>query len=121
MHSLKEEYLNKITFTANELTLLKTIGSYQGKQELYYEQSPEILENLKKAAIVESTESSNRLEGITAPYHRISALVLKDSKPKNRTEQEIAGYRDALTLLHHSSNEMPLSLNVIRQLHSFRH
>ncbi len=119
MHSLKEDYLNKITFSANELTLLKTIGSYQGKQELFYEQSPEVLENLKKAAIVESTESSNRLEGITAPHHRISALVLKDSKPKNRTEQEIAGYRDALTLLHHSSKEMPLSLNVIRQLHGY--
>ena len=52
MHSLKENYLKKITFSANELTLLKTIGSYQGKQELYYEQSPEVLENLKKAAIL---------------------------------------------------------------------
>lgn len=119
MRSLKEDYLKEIKFTAYELTLLKTIGSYQGKQELYYEQSPDVLENLKKAAIVESTESSNRLEGITAPHHRISALVLKDSKPKNRIEQEIAGYRDALNLLHHSSKEMPLSLNVIRQLHGY--
>lgn len=119
MRSLKEEYINKLSFTQEQLSTLKTLGSYQGKQALYYEQSPEALENLKKVAVIESTESSNRIEGITAPHKRIADLVLKDSKPKNRSEQEIAGYRDALTLLHLSAKDMALSLNVILQLHQY--
>ncbi|MCH9625147.1 MAG: hypothetical protein S4CHLAM123_03160 [Chlamydiales bacterium] len=119
MKSLTEEYLNNLSFNQEQLSVLKTIGSYQGKQTLYYEQSPEILENMKKVAVIESTESSNRIEGITAPHKRIADLVLKDSKPKNRSEQEIAGYRDALNLLHLSAKDMPLSLNVLLQLHQY--
>jgi Fic family protein len=119
MKSLSTEYIAQLYFSQEQLTLLKTLGSYQGKQALYYEQSPEALENLKKVATIESTESSNRIEGITAPHKRIEDIVLKASKPKNRSEQEIAGYRDALNLLHLSAKDMPISLNVILQLHQY--
>ena len=71
MHSLDENFLKSLTFTADQLTILRTIGEYQGKQELYFKQSPEILKGLQQVAIIESSESSNRLEGITAPHHRI--------------------------------------------------
>ncbi len=68
--------------------------------------------------MIESSESSNRLEGITASHKKIEALVLKHSMPGNRSEQEIAGYRDALALIHESGPHMEFTINVILQLHS---
>lgn len=119
MHSLNEKYLNTLTFTTEQLTILRTLGEYQGKQELYFKQSPEILKGLQQVAIIESSESSNRLEGITAPHHRIAELITHNTTPKDRSEQEIAGYRDALNLIHQSAKHMSFSLNVILQLHSW--
>ena len=92
MHSLDEKFLKSLTFTAERLTVLRTIGEYQGKQERYFRQSPEILKGLQQVAVIESNESSNRLEGITAPHHRIAELVTQDTMPKDRSEQEIAGF-----------------------------
>ena len=119
MHSLSESYLQSLSFSSDQLTILRTIGEYQGKQELYFKQSPEILKGLQQVAVIESSESSNRLEGITAPHVRIAELILQKTSPKDRSEQEIAGYRDALNLIHQSSKHMPFSLNVILQLHAW--
>src|SRR5438270_583240 len=119
MHSLDKFFLNSLSFTSDQLTTLRTIGEYRGKQDLYFKQSPEVLEGLQHIAIIESSESSNRLEGITAPLHRITELINNDTTPKNRSEQEIAGYRDCLHLIHKSSKDIPFSLNVILQLHSW--
>lgn len=119
MYSLSKKYFSNLSFSANQLTILRTIGEYQGKQELYFKQSPEILKGLQQVAVIESSESSNRLEGITAPYDRIADLVIENTAPKDRSEQEIAGYRDALNLIHQSYSHMPLSINVILQLHSW--
>ena len=69
------------------------------------------------AAYIESTESSNRIEGIEAPRLQLEKIVLHGAKPRNRSEQEIAGYRDALALIHDSAPAMPLSTNLILQLH----
>jgi len=69
-------------------------------------------------AIIESSESSNRLEGIVAPRSRIEGLVRRDAKPRNRSEQEIAGYRDGLRLTHESHAGMEFTPNLILQLHS---
>ncbi|MEJ2583214.1 MAG: Fic family protein, partial [Acidobacteriota bacterium] len=65
-----------------------------------------------------SSESSNRLEWITAPRKRVEASVKQSSMPANRSQQEIAGYRDALALIHESASHMQFSINVILQLHS---
>lgn len=119
MHSLDEKYLKELIFKAEQLSILRKIGEYQGKQGLYFKQSPEILKGLQQTAIIESSESSNRLEGITAPHQRIAELINQNTVPKNRSEQEIAGYRDALNLIHQSYKHMPFSLNVILQLHSW--
>ncbi len=119
MHSLNENFLNSLSFTPDQLSILRTIGEYQGKQELYFKQSPEILKGLQQVAVIESNESSNRLEGITAPHSRIAELIVKNTVPKDRSEQEIAGYRDALNLIHQSSQHMSFSINVILQLHSW--
>lgn len=118
MNSLSEKYLKDLSFSTDEAAAMRVLGEFQGKQALYYKQSPETLESLKQTAVIESSESSNRLEGITAPKERIEALVLKNSTPKDRSEQEIAGYRDALSLIHESAEHMEFSTNVILQMHS---
>ena len=61
----------------------------------------------------------NRLEGITAPHDRIAELITHNTKPKDQSEQEIAGYRDALNVIHQSARYMSFSLNVILQLYSW--
>jgi Fic family protein len=119
MSSLHKEFITFLSFSSEHISTLRTIGEYQGKQELYFKQSPEILKGLQQVSIIESSESSNRLEGITVPHHRIADLVVKNTAPEDRSEQEIAGYRDALNLIHHSAAHMPFSLNIILQLHSW--
>ena len=118
MNSLEPKYIRNLTFDGRSVSFLKAIGEYQGKQELFFTQTPEILETLKQVAIVESSESSNRLEGITAPHKRIEGIVLQSTQPRNRSEEEIAGYRDALNLVHESAKDMPFSGNIILQIHS---
>ncbi len=118
MPSLAPNALARLRYSAEDIASLRQLGEYRGKQELFVRQRPEVLETLRTAAVIESSESSNRLEGIVAPRPRIEALVLKSTRPRNRTEQEIAGYRDALHLLHQSAPDMPFTANVILQLHA---
>jgi Fic family protein len=80
-------------------------------------QSPEVLSDLRQVAVVESTESSNRLEGVVVAAHRLKSLVLKNATPQSRSEQEVAGYRDALGLIHESGEKMPFSEGTVLQLH----
>src|SRR5690606_35549138 len=95
-----------------------TLGHYRGRQELFQRQTPEVLLALRHGALIESAESSNRIEGVTASPDRIEALVGKGSMPATRSEQEIAGYRDGLELIHGSATEMQFSVNVVLQIHS---
>jgi Fic family protein len=118
MNSLKSSYLENLRFTTEETTVLKRLGEHRGRQTLYSKQKPEILETLRQVAIVQSIESSNRLEGITAPPKRIENIIAEKTTPRNRSEQEIAGYRDALNLIHDSWLHMQFTENVILQLHS---
>jgi len=118
MRSLTIEFLNRLNLTPEQGSALTKIGEYKGKQELFTQQTPEALETLKQTAIIESSEYSNRLEGITAPHKRIEALVRHVTQPQDRSEQEIAGYRDALNLIHESAEYMNCSVNVCLQLHT---
>lgn len=118
MNSLSRDYLEQLTFDSTHAATLRVIGEYKGKQELFNRQSPEALETLKSLAVIESTESSNRLEGIVADRERVQAIVKKSTRPIGRSEQEIAGYRDALNLIHESWKGLPFTINVIKQLHS---
>lgn len=76
------------------------------------------MKRLRQVAVVESSESSNRLEGVTVAANRLKAIVLKNTQPKDRSEQEVAGYRDALALIHESARDMAFTPNVMLQLHS---
>jgi Fic family protein len=117
MNSLNLTYLDQLAFTAEQVSILRALGEYRGKQALFFKQSPETLKSLQLVAKIESSESSNRLEGIELPHKKIEELVLKDAAPKSRSEQEIAGYRDALNLIHESGKHMPFTANIILQLH----
>ncbi len=117
VHSFTPEFLARLSFTADQVAALGALGEARGRQELFVHQQPERLESLRQVAVIESTESSNRIEGIAAPRHRIEALVLRPTAPRDRSEQEIAGYRDALSLIHESHAHMPFSVNVLLQLH----
>ncbi len=118
MNSLTSEYLEGLRFNERQMETLAKIGSFQGKQALYGEQLPDVLRAMRKVAQVESAESSNRIEGIEAPRKRIQGIVMESTNPENRPEQEIAGYRDALALVHESARDMDFSTGVIRQLHT---
>lgn len=66
MHSLTPEYLSRLRFDSNQAATLRAIGEYRGKQALFYRQAPEVLKGLRDIAVIESSESSNRLEGVIA-------------------------------------------------------
>lgn len=118
MSSLTHRYLDAIRLGAGDASTLAALGEFKGRQELFQRQTPELLATLRDDAIVESVESSNRIEGVTAPLDRIEAVVRNNSTPRDRSEQEIAGYRDALALVHESALAMTFSVNVILQLHT---
>lgn len=121
MGSLTPEYLARLRFEAKQLASLRKLGEYRGRQRLHFTQSPEVLRDLREVAVVESAESSSRLEGVVAPPHRIKSLVLRNASPRSRSEQEIAGYRDALALIHESGAHMPFAVGTVLQLHEMLH
>ena len=99
------------------LGLIAAIYKEAGKQELYLKQRPDELEKLVEIAKIQSTEASNAIEGIVTTNTRIRQLVEEKTTPRNRDEQEIAGYRDVLSIIHESYDTIPLSKNYILQLH----
>ena len=90
------------------LGLIAAIYKEAGKQELYLKQRPNELEKLVEIAKIQSTEASNAIEGIVTTNTRIRQLVEEKTTPKNREEQEIAGYRDVLSIIHESYDAIPL-------------
>ena len=117
MPSLQPEYLARLRFGASEISTIHRLGESRGRQDLFIRRYPEQLDTLRTHAVIESTESSNRIEGVVAPAGRVADLVVRGAEPRNRSEQEIAGYRDALRLIHDSHAEIAFSASVIRQLH----
>ena len=99
------------------LGYIAAIYKEAGKQELYLKQRPDELEKLVEIAKIQSTESSNAIEGIVTTSTRIKQLVEEKTAPRNRDEQEIAGYRDVLNIINENFDTIPLSKNYILQLH----
>ena len=99
------------------LGLIAAIYKEAGKQELFLKQRPEELEKLVEIAKIQSTEASNAIEGIVTTNTRIRQLVEEKTTPRNRDEQEIAGYRDVLSVIHDNFDTIPITQNYILQLH----
>ena len=109
--------INEQKWDSELLGLIAAIYKEAGKQEMYLKQRSEELEKLVEIAKVQSTESSNAIEGIVTTNTRIRQLVEDKTTPKNRDEQEIAGYRDVLNIIHESFDAIPITPNYILQLH----
>jgi len=99
------------------VSLISKINEYKGKQELYNQQSPEILNTLKDVAIIQSTRASNSLEGITVKDKRLLEIMQNKIQPTNRSEGEIAGYRDVLATIHSSFDAIPIKPSILLQFH----
>lgn len=99
------------------VTMLTRIHEYKGEQMLFIEAKSDVLTQLLEIAKIQSTEASNKLEGIYTSDQRLKKIVLDKTNPKNRSEQEIAGYRDVLSTIHENYDYIPLKPGTILQLH----
>ena len=114
--NLMEEY-SSIISNSNIINLITKIHEYKGKQSYLLDTKKDTLETLLKVARIQSTSSSNKIEGIYTTDKRINEIVNQKVEPKNRNEEEIAGYRDVLTLIHENYNFIDINQNTILQLH----
>lgn len=112
------ERLAAITIPIGTGWLLGACMEARGKQELWLRQKPEVLAALREQAIIQSAESSNRIEGVTVPPNRLKAVVLGSVKPRDRSEEELAGYRRALDWIFRQKQPVSITPRVIRRLHS---
>jgi len=96
---------------------LADISEARGKQELFTKQSPQRLRVLREHALIESAVSSNRIEGVTVDQSRVKAVVLGKSLLRDRDEEEVRGYRDALKLIHEQAGKLSISEKTILRLH----
>jgi Fic family protein len=117
MPSFATTFLDRLAVPADLVQTIRQIGEHKGRQELYRVQAPEKLENLRQLAMIQSVESSNRIEGVVAANGRVEALVRGKTEPQNRPEGEIAGYRDVLATIHARSADIRLDSNVVLQFH----
>jgi Fic family protein len=118
MLTLDPERLAVATLPIGTGWLLGTCMEARGKQDLWVKQKPEVLSALKEQAMIQSEESSNRIEGVTVSAKRLRPLVLGSAKPRDRSEEELAGYRRALDWILSSKGSVSITPGVIRRLHS---
>lgn len=98
--------------------LLAACMEAKGRQDLWLRQKPEILEALRQQAIVLSVESSNRIEGVTVAPNRLRPIVLGNARPRDCSEEEVAGYRRALDWIFSRRRSVPIEPDTILRLHS---
>ena len=111
----KKNY-NKL-LTPNVVTFLTTLHEYKGKQDSFADSKADLLEKLVDIAKIQSTEASNRIEGIVTTDERLKKIVQDKTMPRTRSEKEIAGYRDVLSVIHENYEYIPPNPSVILQLH----
>ena len=115
-------HFDYITSPAKLLTpeIVQMVGSiheHKGKQELFLEANIDELKTLLEVALIQSTGASNRIEGIFTSDKRLEELVSQKAEPRNRSEQEIAGYREVIATIHESYEYISPRPNIILQLH----
>ena len=114
-YNYKEKW--KKLLTPEIVKKLTLIHEYKGEQRLFIEAHKDELNELVEIAKVQSTEASNRIEGISTANDRLKNLVQAKTTPRNRDESEIAGYRDVLNTIHESYDYIPINANYLLQLH----
>lgn len=107
----------KKLLTPQVVVYLTTIHEYKGEQRLIASRHADILRDLVTIARIQSTESSNKIEGIYTSDDRLKKIVLDKTMPRSRNEREIAGYRDVLNIVHENYEHIPVRSTFILQLH----
>ncbi len=118
MNSFRNHRLRDLAVPMSTAWLLNDIAEAKGRQELYTRQSPQVLKALREMALIQSTESSNRIEGVTVAADRLRPLVLGNTKPRDRSEQEVQGYRRALNEIHTRHEKLAIMPDTLRRLHA---
>ncbi len=117
MKEFDYEKLAERTWDKEVLNYIGLIHEYKGRQQLYLKQKPDGLDRLVELAKIQSTEASNEIEGIRTTNSRLKQLMANKITPKNKDENEILGYKYALSLVHESFEYIPIRPNFILQLH----
>ena len=117
MHTFDYTETPKQLLTPDIVNMLSSLHEFRGKQELYIEAESDVLTALLDIAKIQSTKASNKIEGIYTSDERLEALVMEKAEPRNRSEEEIAGYREVLATVHDSYEYIPIRPNNILQLH----
>ena len=117
MNSFRNHRLRSHAMPMSTVWLLNDVAEFKGKQESFTNQAPRVLKALRDAAVVQSAESSNRIEGVTVHPDRLQPLVLGQSKPRDRSEQEVQGYRRALNDIHTRHEDLPITPDTLQRLH----
>lgn len=117
MREFNYNFLKEKQWDKDILGYIGLIHECKGRQQLFLQQRPFELERLVELAKIQSTESSNAIEGIVTTNQRLRQLMAEKTAPRNRNEQEILGYRAVLEMVHESFEYMPITANVILQLH----
>ncbi len=117
MKSLDPHFLEQQAIPLEFAGTLRILGEYRGKQALFAHQTPHVLETLKQVSMIQSTESSNRIEGVIVEAKRLKILLENKTTPKNRSEAEVVGYRDLLSKIHTSFNRFRINPETILNLH----
>ena len=117
MNSFRNGRLTNYGVPVGTVWLLSDIAEFKGKQDSLQQQNPGFLKTLRDTAIIRSAESSNRIEGVVVDPNRLEPIVLRNSKPRNRSEREVQGYRRALNQIHSRHASLAISPSTIRGLH----
>ena len=117
MRNFDYSLLRARTFDREVINYIGLIHEFKGRQQLYLEQKPRELETLVEIAKIQSTESSNAIEGITTTKARLKSLMADKTTPRDREEKEIKGYRHVLNVIHENFDYVPIRKNYILQLH----
>ena len=117
MRNFDYSLLRARTFDREVINYIGLIHEFKGRQQLYLEQKPRELETLVEIAKIQSTESSNAIEGITTTKARLKSLMADKTTPRDRGEKEIKGYRHVLNVIHENFDYVPIRKNYILQLH----
>ena len=117
MRNFDYSLLRARTFDREVINYIGLIHEFKGRQQLYLEQKPRELETLVEIAKIQSTESSNAIEGIATTKARLKSLMADKTTPRDRGEKEIKGYRHVLNVIHENFDYVPLRKNYILQLH----
>jgi Fic family protein len=116
--SFRGNYLGRLALPVSSVWLVGDVAEAKGRQDRYLDKPPEILTSLRETALVQSVESSNRIEGVTVAPDRLRPLVLEDARPRDRSEEEIQGYRRALERIHAEAKDLAITPELLQRLHA---